>query len=75
MNDMMNQGDMMGMADKQELMEHLQNHIKYPATKQTIVESCNQMDHVPAATRSWAEEHIPNGTFKSADEVVMRMGL
>jgi hypothetical protein len=75
MNDMMDDGNMMGMADKQELMNHLQNHITYPATKRTIVESCNQMEHVPASTRTWAEQHIPEGTFKSADEVVMKLGL
>jgi len=75
MTQMMDEGNMMGKGDVKELVNHLQNHIKYPATKQTIVESCNNMAHVPASTRSWAEQQLPERTFKSADEVVKTLGL
>jgi hypothetical protein len=72
---MMDQGGMMGKDDRKELMVHLQNHIMYPATKRTIVESCAQMAHVPASTRKWVEQSLPDGTYKSADEVVMKLGM
>jgi hypothetical protein len=68
-------GNQMGKADMKELMVHLQKHIMYPASKRTIIESCNQMEHVPASTRSWAEQALPEGIYKSADEVAMRLGL
>jgi hypothetical protein len=71
----MDDGSMMGKADMKELMLHLQNHIMYPASKRTIVESCNQMAHVPASTRTWAEQNLPDGTYMSADEVVMKLGI
>jgi hypothetical protein len=72
---MMEQVGMMGKQDTKELMSHLQNHIMYPATKRTIVEMCNNMAHVPASTRMWVEQRLPEGTYKSADEVVMRLGV
>ncbi len=71
----MEKGGMMGNYDKKELMDHLKNHVMYPATKRTIVEMCNNMQHVPSETRSWVEEELPEGNYKSADEVVQSLGL
>ncbi len=74
----MSEGDMemdMDQTEMKELMNHLQNHVMYPASKRTIVESCNKMDHVPASTREWAEKKLPEGTYMSADEVVMKLGM
>jgi len=71
----MGEGGMMDKAEMRELMNHLQNHIMYPASKRTIVESCNKMEHVPASTRMWAEQKLPEGTYMSADEVVMKLGI
>jgi sialic acid synthase SpsE len=74
----MSEGDMdmdMDQTEMKELMNHLQNHVMYPASKRTIVESCNKMEHVPASTRMWAEQKLPEGTYMSADEVVMKLGM
>ncbi len=74
----MSEGDMdmdMDQTEMKELMNHLQNHVMYPASKRTIVESCNKMEHVPASTRHWAEQKLPEGTYMSADEVVMKLGM
>jgi|WetSurMetagenome_2_1015567.scaffolds.fasta_scaffold92034_2 hypothetical protein len=75
MNDSGNFGGMMDKAEMQELMSHLQNHIMYPASKRTIVESCNKMEHVPESVREWTEQKLPDGTYMSADEVVMKLGM
>ena len=77
-NSLMGEGDMgmdMDQSEMKELMNHLQNHVMYPASKRTIVESCNKMEHVPASTRMWAEQKLPEGTYMSADEVVMKLGM
>jgi hypothetical protein len=77
-NSDMSEGDMemdMNQTEMKELMNHLQNHVMYPASKRTIVESCNKMEHVPASTREWAEQKLPEGTYMSADEVVMKLGM
>jgi hypothetical protein len=72
---MMNQGSILGKEDRKELMVHLQKHIMYPASRRTIIEACNQMAHVPDATRMWVEQRLPEGNYKSADEVVMKLGI
>jgi hypothetical protein len=74
----MSEGDMemdMDQTEMKELMSHLQNHIMYPASKRTIIESCNKMEHVPVSTRRWVEDKLPEGTYMSADEVVMKLGM
>ncbi len=71
----MDEGGMTEKAEMRELMSHLQNHIMYPASKRTIVEACNRMEHVPASTRSWVQQKLPEGTYMSADEVVMKLGI
>ncbi len=72
---MKDQGGMMEKEDRKELMTHLQSHIMYPASRRTIIESCNQMAHVPASTRTWVEQKLPDGVYQSADEVVMKLGM
>ncbi len=57
----MEQSGMMDKSEMKEPMSHLQNHIMYPASKRTIIESCNKMEHVPAYTRMWVERTFPKG--------------
>jgi len=49
---------------------HLKNHVKYPANRKQVTEACNNMMDVPAADREWFVKALPEGTYKSADEVV-----
>ncbi len=72
---MKDQGGMMGKEDRKELMAHLQSHVMYPASRRTIIETCNQMAHVPASTRTWVEQKLPEGIYQSANEVVVKLGM
>jgi hypothetical protein len=74
-NKMNDQGGMMGKDDRKELMTHRQSHVMYPASRRTIIETCNQMAHVPASTRTWVEQKLPEGIYQSADDVVMKLGM
>lgn len=53
---------------KDHVMMHL-DHVDYPATKQDLVEACNNMDHLSDKDKKWFMENLPARTFKSADEV------
>lgn len=53
---------------KDDVMMHL-DHVDYPATKQELVEACNNMDDVTDEDRKWFIENLPARTFKNADEV------
>jgi len=53
---------------------HIQ-HIKYPSKKSEIIAACVSMAEMPKADREWIEQNLPDGTYKSADEVVRALKL
>ena len=53
---------------------HIQ-HLKYPSAKGEILAACAEMSEMPEADREWIEQNLPDGTYKSADEVVKALGL
>jgi hypothetical protein len=67
--------EMINEKTKTEMMEHLHNHITYPATKKAIVESCNMMSHVPEDGRKMIETKLKDKTYMSADEVMADLGM
>lgn len=54
---------------------HLQQHIAYPATKQELVAACNKMEDFSMEDKKWFEEHLPEGKYKSAEEVMSALGM
>jgi hypothetical protein len=60
---------------KRELVSHVREHVTYPATKNTLVEACTHMAHVPEATRQWAIDKLPDKRYNSADEVLRALEL
>jgi hypothetical protein len=56
--------------DMQRVAEHLRDHVKYPATRQQILDACAQTPEFSAAEKAWTEHHLPEGTYASADEVL-----
>jgi len=53
---------------------HVQ-HISYPSNKSEIIAACASMAEMPKADREWIEQNLPNGTYRSADEVVRALKL
>lgn len=49
-------------------MEHL-DHVNYPASKQELVEACNQMSDVPAEEKKWFMDNLPDQMYNSAEDV------
>ncbi len=58
-----------------ELTKHIREDVKYPATKQTIVEMCGNMAHVPDDARRLVVDSLPNRTYNSADEVMAALPM
>lgn len=56
-----------------ELMDHLKDHVSYPASKQDIIESCNMMEHVPGEDKEWVIENLPDGMYENAGEVKLAL--
>jgi hypothetical protein len=52
------------------LLDHLQNHVVYPANKEKIVKECNRMDHVPKDDREWFLRNLPDRIYGNSDDVI-----
>jgi len=51
-------------------LRHLKNHVKYPANKQQLMAACNNLPDCPAADRDWFSRTLPEGNYRSVDEVL-----
>lgn len=67
--------EMINEMARTEMMEHLHNHVTYPATKKAIMEACNMMSHVPDDARKLIDTKLKDKTYMSADEVMTDLGL
>lgn len=63
------------MKDIKNAMAHLKTHQTYPATKQELVKACNDLSDFSGEDKKWFEEHLPDGSYESAQEVLMALGL
>ncbi len=60
---------------RQEMMTHIKDHMRYPATKQAIVEMCNNMAHVPESARQMVADKLPDRMYNSAEEVIKALKM
>ena len=63
------------MDDMKEMMEHLNGHMTYPATKEDIMKACNNMSHIPDEHKKLFMDKVPEGTYQNADEVAKAAGM
>jgi hypothetical protein len=61
--------------DMKAAREHILNHQTYPATKAQIVESCSHLVCISDKDRQWFIEALPEGTYRSAAELMKVMGI
>lgn len=52
-----------------EVLEHLNGHVVYPATKRQLMEACANMSDVPKEDKDWFAKSLPDRTYNSAEEV------
>ena len=56
----------------EEVTTHLREHIrKWPATKEDIIQACNNVSDIPEAERRWFIETLPEGTYHTPEEAEM----
>jgi hypothetical protein len=60
--------------DMQRVAQHLKEHVKYPATRQQILDACAQTKEFSAAEKAWTGAHLPDGTYASAEDVLKALG-
>ncbi len=54
--------------------DHLKNHQTYPATRAALLASCKDLMDFSDAEKKWFADHLAEGTYKSAEEVLTALG-
>jgi hypothetical protein len=56
--------------DRKKTAMHLSQHQTYPATRAQLLASCKNLVDFSDAEKGWFADHLPEGTYNSADEVM-----
>ena len=56
--------------DRKKLQDHLKNHQTDPATRAELLAACKDLMDFSAAEKQWFNDRLPDGTYKSPDEVM-----
>ena len=51
-------------------LDHLKNHVEYPADAEGIVQACSNMSEVPTEDQEWLASNLPAGTYQGPTEVL-----
>ncbi len=62
-------------SDVKEVVNHIENDVVYPASKDELVSACDEMSDVPPAEKQWFLNSLPSGIYENAGEVKMMLGL
>ena len=63
------------MGNKKGAIEHLKKHQMYPATRDELVRECNELADFSQEDKVWFMSHLPDGTYRSAQDVTRALGL
>ncbi len=58
------------MSKLAEELTHLKQHVQYPANRAQVLAACNNMMDAPPEDREWVAQALPEGNYRSADDVV-----
>lgn len=61
--------------DRAKAIEHLDKHVKYPATRAQVLAACADTNEFEAGEKAWFEANLPNRTYNSSAEVVTALKL
>jgi hypothetical protein len=64
-----------GPKDGAAIVQHVKSHTTYPTTKKKIVEACNNMADINEHDRKWFQGKLPDGEYRSAQDVLTALGL
>ena len=59
--------------DSGRVQAHLSKHIQYPASRAEVLAACASTPEFSAAEKAWFAERLPEGNYRSADEVIVRI--
>jgi hypothetical protein len=60
--------------DMKKVSAHLSGHVTYPATRAQVLAACASTPEFTAGEKAWFAGRLPEGTYKSAHEVLAAVG-
>ncbi len=51
-------------------LDHLKNHVEYPANRAAVIAACNNMSDAPTEDSKWFAKTLPEGNYRNADDVL-----
>src|SRR5688572_13542174 len=52
------------------LAAHIKDHVKYPASRAELLAACADTPEFSAGEKQWIADHLPEGSYASADDVL-----
>lgn len=56
------------------MIEHIKNHVDYPASAGELKVACGNLNDLSEKETRWFLDHVPDGMYSSADEVMRVLG-
>ena len=63
------------MKDVANAKKHLNEHQKYPATKEELMAECDGLTDFSDEDKKWFMNKLPDGTYDSAGDVLKALNL
>jgi hypothetical protein len=61
--------------DTAKLLEHLEAHVSYPATRDDVLAACASTPEFTEGEKQWTSDRLPAGTYANAEEAARALGL
>ena len=52
------------------LASHIKHHVNYPASRDELLAACADTPEFSAGEKQWIADHLPEGSYASADDVL-----
>ena len=61
--------------DAAKTRHHLEAHVKYPASREQVLEACADTPEFSAGEKQWLAAHLPAGKYASAAAVIAALKI
>jgi hypothetical protein len=61
--------------DAAKTRQHLQAHVKYPASREQVLAACADTPEFSAGEKQWLASHLPAGNYASAAAVIAALKI
>lgn len=61
--------------DRAKAIEHLDKHVKYPATRAQLLAACENLSDFKPGEKAWFDANLPDRTYKNSAEVAAALKL